>query len=176
MTAAIRQIIEASGHKFCPNCYGSGEVDSFCGHTVTKDCQMCAGHGVVKSLRKRKHKKICSICSGRGGIGCCNKKGYHEWESFELFEPPKQISTKDYSPINLNDQIKFKITPSGQKYLDELAKTDPVYKICGPPKFRECEDGFAETELWHFASVFGQKMWNGGDVPVETSCFIRTTV
>ena len=47
---------------------------------------MCDSEGVVKSLNKQKHKKTCSICSGRGGLGCCDKKGFYEWESFELIK------------------------------------------------------------------------------------------
>ena len=85
MTSAIQQIVKASGFLFCPNCNGSGEVTYFCGHNVDEDCVWCAGHGIIKSLKKQKHQKKCFICSGRGGIGCCDKKGFHEWESYELF-------------------------------------------------------------------------------------------
>lgn len=82
----IEKIVRASGFLFCPDCNGTGENDYFCGHTVTTDCMMCGGHGVIKSLKKQKHRKQCSICSGRGGLGCCDKKGYYEWESYELID------------------------------------------------------------------------------------------
>lgn len=84
MTPTIKSIIESAGFLFCPSCKGSGEVDYFCGHNVTTDCIWCAGHGIIKSLNKQKHRKTCSICSGRGGLGCCDKRGFHGWESYEL--------------------------------------------------------------------------------------------
>lgn len=79
----------------------------------------------------------------------------------------------NYHPINLNNQIRFKITESGEKYLEHLTKTDPIYIACGRPYFRECEDGYLETELWHFASVFGPKFYNGGNPPVELDCLLQ---
>jgi hypothetical protein len=86
MTPTIKSIIESAGFLICPYCEGSGEVDDFCGHTITSNCLKCAGEGVVKSLNKQKHRKTCTICSGRGGLGCCNKKGFREWETFELIK------------------------------------------------------------------------------------------
>lgn len=86
MTAAIREIIQSAGFLLCPGCDGNGEVGYFCGHSTTETCYKCAGHGVVRSLEKQKHRKPCRICSGRGGLGCCDHKGYHEWESYELFK------------------------------------------------------------------------------------------
>jgi hypothetical protein len=56
---------------------------------------MCAGNGIIKSFNKQKHKKVCTICQGRGGLGCCDKKGFLEWESYEL------IKKIDYSSNNL---------------------------------------------------------------------------
>lgn len=47
-------------------------------------CYDCGGKGIIKSLKKQKHRKECSICNGSGGIGCCNSRGYHEWESYEF--------------------------------------------------------------------------------------------
>ena len=84
MTATQEKIIKDQGFLPCPNCEGSGEITSFCGHEVVEGCCMCAGHGVVRSLQREKHKKPCGICEGQGGPGCCENKGFHEWESFEL--------------------------------------------------------------------------------------------
>jgi DnaJ-class molecular chaperone len=84
MTKAIEKIIESSELLICPNCAGTGEIPSWCGHEVSEMCYMCEGAGVVKSLDKQKHRKTCMICGGRGGPGCCDNKGYIEWESYEL--------------------------------------------------------------------------------------------
>jgi hypothetical protein len=86
MTKTIKSIIESAGFLFCPCCDGTGEVDDFCGHIITSYCLDCDGHGIIRSLKKQKHKKTCSICGGRGGLGCCDKKGFREWESFELIK------------------------------------------------------------------------------------------
>lgn len=79
----------------------------------------------------------------------------------------------NFIPINLNDKIKFKITPTGESYLNYLATHDPVYITCGRPKFDDCGDGYFETQLWNFANIFGQRMYMGGGVPVETVCFLQ---
>lgn len=84
MTNAIKQLIKSSGALVCPSCDGEGEVGYFCGHETTTTCYRCAGKGVIKSLNKQKHRKTCSICQGRGGKGCCENRGFQEWESYEL--------------------------------------------------------------------------------------------
>jgi len=89
MTDTIIQIIKNAGLIVCPGCDGSGEIDTFCGHYSLEVCYMCDGHGVIKSLKKQKHRKTCFICNGNGGIGCCNDKGFHEWESYELYDNNK---------------------------------------------------------------------------------------
>jgi hypothetical protein len=45
---------------------------------------MCDGQGIIKSLNTQKHRKTCVICGGKGGPGCCDNRGYQEWESYEL--------------------------------------------------------------------------------------------
>jgi DnaJ-class molecular chaperone len=84
MNNAIRRIAEASGLLVCPSCNGEGEVDYFCGHESTETCHDCGGQGVIISLNKQKHKETCVICKGGGGPGCCNNRGFQEWESYEL--------------------------------------------------------------------------------------------
>ena len=86
MTSIIKNLIKANNLLICPSCEGEGEVEYFCGHYTTASCSMCAGNGIIKSLNKQKHKKVCNICQGRGGLGCCDKKGFQEWESYELIE------------------------------------------------------------------------------------------
>jgi len=86
MTETIKRIIESIELRICPSCHGEGEIGYFCGHESTTNCYMCDGKGVIKSLKKQKHRRTCSICDGRGGLGCCNKKGFHEWESYELLD------------------------------------------------------------------------------------------
>ncbi len=86
MTSEIRKFIESHGAVICPTCKGEGEYDIFAGHYYSETCSNCQGKGIVKSLKKQKHRKKCSICNGRGGVGCCDKKGYLEWETFEIYK------------------------------------------------------------------------------------------
>lgn len=74
-------MIESTGAIICPRCNGEGEVGY--GHT-TEHCYTCNSDGVVKSLKKIKRLKTCTICNGKGGKGCCENKGYQEWETFEF--------------------------------------------------------------------------------------------
>lgn len=84
MTKKIRELIQASGRTICPRCGGTGEITTFCGHDIQEECHWCDGNGVVKSTKKVKKRDPCHICGGRGGPGCCNNKGYHEYETYEL--------------------------------------------------------------------------------------------
>jgi len=81
MTSAIKRLIESTGAIICPRCNEEGEFGY--GYS-TEHCYMCNSNGVVKSLKKVKHRKTCKICHGNGGKGCCEYRGYHEWETFEL--------------------------------------------------------------------------------------------
>ena len=85
MTSEFKKIIEAQGLLICPTCDGEGEYDTFCGHYSSETCSSCQGSGIIRSLNKQKHRKECVICNGRGCLGGCDNKGYHEWESFELY-------------------------------------------------------------------------------------------
>jgi hypothetical protein len=84
MTNAIKQVIANSGLLICPTCNGEGEIGYFCGHETTSTCYDCQGNGIVKSLNKQKQRYSCRICNGRGGPGCCDNKGFREFETWEL--------------------------------------------------------------------------------------------
>lgn len=86
MTTIIEKLIKSQGLLICPSCDGEGEYETFCGHYTTESCIWCAGRGIVKSLNKQKHRKPCVICQGKGCLGGCNHCGYHEWETYELYE------------------------------------------------------------------------------------------
>lgn len=87
MTSAIKEFIKSQNLLVCPACEGEGEIGYFCGHETTTNCYHCGGNGIIRSLKKVKQRKKCSICQGRGGRGCCEGKGYHEWDSYELVDP-----------------------------------------------------------------------------------------
>jgi DnaJ-class molecular chaperone len=85
MTSEIKKFIESQGLLICPTCGGEGTYETFYGHYSSETCSSCQGKGIIRSLNKQKHRKECVICNGRGCLGGCNHRGYHEWESFELY-------------------------------------------------------------------------------------------
>ena len=74
--------------------------------------------------------------------------------------------------INLNDQIRFKITKYGEAYLERLNQTSPVYKQY-PKTFEKDADGFSTAQIWEIANIFGPEMYNGCNPPIETTIELK---
>ena len=100
MTETIKKLILSQGLLICPICKGDGEVGYFCGHETTVDCYHCDSRGIIRSLNKQKHTKQCIICKGGGGLGCCDNKGFQEWESYELYTPDHKSNYKKCENCN----------------------------------------------------------------------------
>jgi hypothetical protein len=60
--------------------------------------------------------------------------------------------------INLNEQVKVKLTSEGERILKE-------YFNEYPNNIRKAtwldEDGYYVTQLWDFMNIFGSKLYNG---------------
>lgn len=77
--------------------------------------------------------------------------------------------------MNLNDEVKIKITPFGRECLQKnhediygfAAQTMKVYQ----PK--EDADGYVTMQLWCVMYEFGRHMCNGGPVPIETEIVLK---
>ena len=69
--------------------------------------------------------------------------------------------------FNINDRVKVKITPEGEKcwikYYESIKKMG--YKI---PEIRRDEDGYTDMVLWSVMAMFGPKMMTGCDLLIET--------
>ncbi len=72
---------------------------------------------------------------------------------------------RPWKRANLNDQIRFKITATGMRYLDEKNRSDPFYRR-HPITIKRDEDGFSEMVLWDFMHVFGPSFSAPGMDPV----------
>lgn len=79
----------------------------------------------------------------------------------------------EWQNINLNDQIRCKLTPLGEKvWRDFWAPYDRGRDSLD--MLPACDDGWREVQLWRFASVFGPHMENGAKLVVETTVQVRT--
>lgn len=83
-------------------------------------------------------------------------------------EPAAQVPdpARTWDAHNLNDQVRFKMTDAGRAFLAK--NTDP------PWIFQPDADGWCQTELWHFASIFGSSFSVNSALTVETSIQIRS--
>lgn len=84
--------------------------------------------------------------------------------------------TQTRFPVNLNDTVRFRLTPTG------VALYDAHYEALGmkPPAMtlmlKLDADGWCQTQFWDFCAIFGPGMYCGGDPPVETGVeIIRST-
>jgi len=74
--------------------------------------------------------------------------------------------------INLNNTVKFKITKDGEKYLANLNSTHNVYKLC-PISFKKDSNGYSEAQLWELFQYFGEAIYMGSQLPIETEILIN---
>lgn len=80
-----------------------------------------------------------------------------------------------YQTFNVNDYVKVKLTDRG-KYIyyhqfDDI-NMNIIKKGCQPLNPIELtydEDGYVEFQLWHLMSIFGAYLFNGCDIPFETT-------
>jgi hypothetical protein len=74
------------------------------------------------------------------------------------------------SSVNLNDTVRFKITPTGWQYIGKVNATDPIYSRY-PMRFKVDERGFSEAQLWSVMQFFGPAISLGGMPPIETEIY-----
>ena len=64
-------------------------------------------------------------------------------------ENRKDPSSKGDDKMNINDEVEFHVTPDGRRILQESHIYVP-------------ESGYMKMQLWVWAQVFGEHMYNGG--------------
>ena len=73
--------------------------------------------------------------------------------------------------INLNDNVKFKLTKDGKEFLKELNTNHSLYKLC-PISFKKTKDGYYNAQLWELFHYFGTELYMGSNLPMETEILI----
>lgn len=82
---------------------------------------------------------------------------------------------QEYIDFNINDYVKVKLTEKG-KYIyyhqfDDI--NECIRKIGGNPlnpiELKYDDDGYVEFQLWHLMEIFGEHLFNGCEVPFNTT-------
>lgn len=77
---------------------------------------------------------------------------------------------KEWKSINLNETVRFKLKPEGEKiWLDYWRE----FSTGKQPTLPKTEDGWREDQLWHLMQVFGKHIHLGFDLPIETKIQVQ---
>lgn len=80
-----------------------------------------------------------------------------------------------YQTFNINDYVKVKLTEKG-KYIyyhqfDDINQN--IRKVGGKPlsviELKYDNEGYTEFQLWRLMEIFGEHLYNGCDLPFETT-------
>lgn len=82
---------------------------------------------------------------------------------------------QEYQNFNINDYVKVKLTEKG-KYIYYHQFDDmnvDIIKMDGKPlnpiELKYDDDGYVEFQMWHLMEIFGKHLFNGCDIPFETT-------
>ena len=92
------------------------------------------------------------------------------------------IDMKEYQNFNINDFVKVKLTEKG-KYIyyhqfDDINQN--IQKIGGKPlnpiELKYDDEGYTEFQMWHLMEIFGKYLFNGCNIPFETTVKLKLKV
>lgn len=80
-----------------------------------------------------------------------------------------------YQDFNINDYVKVKLTEKG-KYIyyhqfDDMNANIPKMdgKPLNPIELKYDDEGYVKFQMWHLMEIFGKYLFNGCDIPFETT-------
>ncbi len=76
-----------------------------------------------------------------------------------------------WSKVNLNNLIRFRLTPTGRDLVEKLNRVDMVFRRA-PLRYVPDEEGWCQDDLWRVMQVFGPHMV-GSTPPIELNCLIQ---
>lgn len=82
---------------------------------------------------------------------------------------------QEYQNFNINDYVKVKLTEKGQYiYYHQFDDMNEVIQqidgsLISPPELKYDDDGYVELQMWHLMEIFGRYLYNGCDIPFETT-------
>jgi hypothetical protein len=71
--------------------------------------------------------------------------------------------------FNINDYVRVKLTDHGRKILDDQHTEFKKVMPSAEPIHKPDEDGWCKFQLWELMSIFGQHLYNGCQIPFETT-------
>ena len=72
---------------------------------------------------------------------------------------------QEYQYFNINNYVKVKLTEKG-KYI-YYHRFDDI--SLSPIELEYDDEGYVEFQLWHLMQIFGEHLFNGCDIPFETT-------
>ena len=86
---------------------------------------------------------------------------------------------KEYQDFNINDYVKVRLTDKGKYiYYHQFDKINEcIRKIGGnllnPIELKYDDDGYVELQMWHLMEIFGEHLYNGCEVPFDTTIKLK---
>lgn len=82
---------------------------------------------------------------------------------------------QEYQDFNINDYVKVKLTEKGKyiyyHHFDDMNAL--ILKTGGKPlnpiELEYDDEGYTKFQMWHLMEIFGKHLFNGYDVPFETT-------
>jgi hypothetical protein len=71
--------------------------------------------------------------------------------------------------FNINDYVKVKLTDCGRKILEDQHTELKMVLPDAEPLHKPDEDGLVKFQLWELMSIFGGHLFNGCQIPFETT-------
>ena len=89
---------------------------------------------------------------------------------------------QEYRDFNINDYVKVKLTEKG-KYIYYHQFDDmnvDILKRGGKPlnpiELKYDDEGYTEFQMWHLMEIFGKYLFNGCNIPFETTIKLKLKV
>jgi hypothetical protein len=123
----------------------------------------------VKAMRKNLDQCVRDEAFGTISNYCRDLLGYVERLSGSSEEV---ILARGNQRLNINDKVRVKLTDFGRACLTQhdasCKDLQPLFKAM--PK--EDADGYSEWQLWELMSTFGERLYNGCEVPFEPTIIL----
>lgn len=106
----------------------------------------------------------CGICGDRISMGRDSEHG----GGICKFKKRNDIKDATSFKFNINNYVKVKLTEKGKNIIENYYSNIPQLENHSRPLPKEDENGWSKWQMWDLMSMFGDKMFNGCDVPFET--------
>ena len=89
---------------------------------------------------------------------------------------------KEYQDFNINNYVKVKLTEKG-KYIyyhqfDDINECRQKIgcKPLNPLELKYDDEGYVEIQMWHLMEIFGEHLYNGCEIPFNTTIKLKMDI